>query len=149
MPVVNAFRCLPAFGVAAGDKAEIDGAIDAWLAQHDAMFARPQADAPDAWNHERLEYAFSISGAFDNEETPLTATQYAEGHLDWHSVDVDFEINLGRPPGQGIRPRSSAPSFPRRSASAARPRDASGRWRIPPSTTACCPPAPATSRICC
>ncbi|MGH8639317.1 MAG: hypothetical protein ACREUZ_19450, partial [Burkholderiales bacterium] len=48
-----------------------------------------------AWNPERLEYTFSIAAAPGGEETPLTATQYAEGHLDWHSMDLDFEINLG------------------------------------------------------
>jgi hypothetical protein len=42
-----------------------------------------------------MEYAFSIGGAPGGEETPLTAAQYAEGHLDWHSVDYDPEINLG------------------------------------------------------
>ncbi len=81
--------------IAAGDKAEVDGAINDWLAQHDALFALPQSNAPDAWNSERMEYAFSIGGAPGNEEIPLTATQYAEGHLDWHSVDYDPEINLG------------------------------------------------------
>src|SRR5690349_20484759 len=81
--------------IAAGDKAEIDGMIDEWLAQQDGLLARPQANAPDAWNPERLEYAFSISGAPGGEETPLTAAQYAEGHLDWHSVDLDQEISLG------------------------------------------------------
>jgi hypothetical protein len=80
--------------VAAGDKAEVDNTINAWLAQHDALFALPQPNAPDAWNSERLEYAFSIAGAPGNEEIPLTAAQYAEGHLDWHSVDYDPEINL-------------------------------------------------------
>ena len=59
------------------------------------LFALPQPNAPDAWNSERLEYAFSIGGAPGNEEIPLTAAQYAEGHLDWHSVDYDPEINLG------------------------------------------------------
>lgn len=87
---------LPAnLGVVAGDRAELERAIDAWLAQHDALVERPQAGAPDAWNPQRLEYAFSIAGAFGTEETPLTATEYAQGHLDWHSVDVDFEISLG------------------------------------------------------
>ena len=81
--------------VAAGDKAEVDSTINDWLAQHDTLFALPQSNAPDAWNSERLEYAFSISGAPGNEEIPLTAAQYAEGHLDWHSVDYDPEINLG------------------------------------------------------
>ena len=81
--------------VAPGDKAEVDGAINDWLAQHDALFALPQSNAPDAWNPERLEYAFSVGGAPGGEEIPLTAAQYAEGHLDWHSVDYDPEINLG------------------------------------------------------
>jgi hypothetical protein len=82
-------------GVEAGDRAEVDRAIDEWLAQHDALFDHPQADGPEAWNAERLEYAFSVAGAFGSEETPLTATQCAGGHLDWHSVDLDLEINLG------------------------------------------------------
>ena len=59
------------------------------------LFTLPQSNAPDAWNSERLEYAFSVGGAPGNEEVPLTAAQYAEGHLDWHSVDYDPEINLG------------------------------------------------------
>ncbi len=87
---------LPAdMDIAAGDRAEVDAAIDAWLAQHAALFSLPHTDAADAWSSERLEYAFSIAGAPGGAETPLTASQYAEGHLDWHSVDVDFEIDLG------------------------------------------------------
>ncbi|MCW5580510.1 MAG: hypothetical protein KIS72_04140 [Luteimonas sp.] len=82
-------------GIVAGDRAEVERAIDDWLVEHDALVAQPQAGAPEAWNAERLEYAFSIAGAFGNEETPLTATEYAQGHLDWHSVDVDLEISLG------------------------------------------------------
>jgi hypothetical protein len=81
--------------IATGDKAEVDGTINDWLAQHDTLFTLPQPNGPDAWNPERLEYAFSIGGAPGNEEIPLTAAQYAEGHLDWHSVDYDPEINLG------------------------------------------------------
>jgi hypothetical protein len=82
-------------GIDAGDRAEVDAAIDAWLALQDTFIVPAQGDAHEAWNPERLEYAFSIAGAPGNEETPLTATQYAEGHLDWHSVDLDLEINLG------------------------------------------------------
>lgn len=81
--------------IAAGDKAEVDGVINEWLAQRDSLFALPQPDAPDAWNSERLEYAFSIGGAPGGEEIPLTALECAQGHLDWHSVDYDPEINLG------------------------------------------------------
>jgi hypothetical protein len=87
---------LPAdLAIEAGDRAEVEAAIDAWLAQHDALLSRPQPGSPAAWNPERLEYAFSIAGAPGNEEMPLTAAQYAAGHLDWHSVDLDLEISLG------------------------------------------------------
>lgn len=80
--------------IVAGDKAEVDVVINAWLKQHDTLFARP-ATGSGAWNAERLEYAFSVGGAPAGEEVPLTAIQYSEGHLDWHSVDYDPEISLG------------------------------------------------------
>jgi hypothetical protein len=87
-------RALPdALGIAPGDRAEVDSVVNEWLAQYDAMFTEPQHN--DAWNQERLEYAFSIAGAFGESETPLTAAQYHGGHLDWHSADLDGEINLG------------------------------------------------------
>lgn len=89
-------RPLPAdFVIAAADRAEVDQVIDEWLTQCDALFSQPESTQAAAWNTERLEYAFSIAGAFPEEETPLTAMQYAEGHLDWHSVDLDQEISLG------------------------------------------------------
>lgn len=93
-----------ALPIAAGDKAEVEGVIDAWLAQHDSLFALPQPGASDAWNAERLEYAFSIGGAPGGEETPLTAAEYAQGHLDWHSVDYDPEINLGAAADKASKP---------------------------------------------
>jgi hypothetical protein len=90
--------------IAAGDKAEVEGVINEWLAQHDSLFALPQPGAPDAWNSERLEYAFSIGGAPGGEEIPLTAAEYAQGHLDWHSVDYDPEINLGATADKASKP---------------------------------------------
>jgi hypothetical protein len=69
------------------------------------------------------EYAFSIGGAPGGEEIPLTAAQYAEGHLDWHSVDYDPEINLGAAADKASKPlvRAVIPapvSFPRRTCAA-------------------------------
>lgn len=88
-------RPLPAdLGIAPADRAEVDRAIDDWLSLNEALFLKPDP-AQDAWNPERLEYAFSVAGAFGEQETPLSASEYAEGHLDWHSVDLDAEINLG------------------------------------------------------
>jgi hypothetical protein len=89
-------RTLPSdFVIAAADRAEVDQVIDEWLAQHGALFSQPESTQHAAWVTERLEYAFSIAGAFHESEMPLTAQQYAEGHLDWHSVDLDGEISLG------------------------------------------------------
>jgi len=90
--------------IAASDKAEVENVINQWLAQQDSLFALPQGDGSDAWNSERLEYAFSIGGAPGGEEVPLTAAQYAQGHLDWHSVDYDPEINLGAATDQASNP---------------------------------------------
>ena len=93
-----------ALNVAAGDRAEVNQVIDQWLAQHDSLLTLPPAGAPDAWSAERLEYAFSIGGAPGGEEIPLTAAQYAEGHLDWYSLDYDPEINLGAAADEASRP---------------------------------------------
>jgi len=90
--------------IAASDNAEVENVINQWLAQQDSLFALPQGDGSDAWNSERLEYAFSIGGAPGGEEVPLTAAQYAQGHLDWHSVDYDPEINLGAATDQASNP---------------------------------------------
>ena len=90
--------------IAANDKAEVENVINQWLTQQDSLFALPQGDESDAWNSERLEYAFSIGGAPGGEEVPLTAAEYARGHLDWHSVDYDPEINLGAAADQASNP---------------------------------------------
>jgi hypothetical protein len=100
--LVAAFRAadgrrlpLPAdLGVEAGDRAEVDRAIDGWLVDQAALFTQPEP-AQDAWNPERLEYAFSIGAAFADGEIGLTAAEYSEGHLDWHGVDIDPKIELG------------------------------------------------------
>lgn len=76
--------------IAAGDRAEVNAAIDAWLAYYDSLFSEP-AEGSDAWQRERMEYAFSLGAA----ETTLTAAEYHGGHLDWHSVDVDPALQLG------------------------------------------------------
>ena len=139
---------LPAdLGVAAGDRAEVDRAVDDWLADQGGLFTQPEA-AQDAWNPERLEYAFSIGAAFGNAEMDLTAAEYSEGHLDWHSVDLDGEINLGASQDNAAA-SSCARRFRPPSLFAARPRSASGRWRTRTSTTACSPPVPAICRTSC
>ncbi len=97
-----------ALPIAAADKAEVEAVINAWLTQHDTLFALPQAGASEAWNSERLEYAFSVGGAPGGEEIPLTAAEYAQGHLDWHSVDYVPEINLGAAADKASKPLARA-----------------------------------------
>jgi hypothetical protein len=79
--------------IAAGDRAEVEKAAGQWLAYHDALFSEPAGD--DAWVRDRMEYAFTVAGALSEGETALTASQYFEGQLDWHSVDVDPQASLG------------------------------------------------------
>jgi hypothetical protein len=94
---------LPAdFDIAAGDRAEVNAAIDAWLAYDDALFSEPRDNSSDAWQRERMEYAFSLGAAFARGDGPffdgevaLTAAEYRGGHLDWHSVDFDNNLLLG------------------------------------------------------
>lgn len=51
--------------------------------------ALPNGALEDAWVPERLEHSFTLGvGNADGTETKLIADQYAEGHLDWYSVDV-------------------------------------------------------------
>jgi hypothetical protein len=80
--------------IAAGDRAEVDAAVNQWLAWLDALYSEPPADA-NAWVGERMEYAFSVSAGFSDGETPLSAAEYTEGRLEWHSVDFDGEVSLG------------------------------------------------------
>lgn len=88
-------RLLPAdLDIAAGDRAEVDAAIAAWFAYEDALFSEPQGGA-DAWQRERMEYAFSLGAGLPEGEVALTAAEYRGGHLDWHSVDVDGSLQLG------------------------------------------------------
>ena len=88
---------LPAeLNITKSDRAEVDVAVERWFAEQDALFSEPSADAPDAWRSDRMEYAFTVAGAHGTEgETALSATQYCEGRLDWSSVDIDLEVNLG------------------------------------------------------
>ena len=86
---------LPAeLGIAAADQAEVREAVTRWLAQYAQMFAEPPA-GQDAWQRERLEYAFSAGAGLGDRDITLTGSEYHGGHLDWHSVDVDPAVNLG------------------------------------------------------
>lgn len=80
--------------IAVPDRAEVNAAIDAWLATYETLFCEP-APGPDAWQRERLEYAFSAGAGLGAADLTLTAAEYDGGRLDWHSVDLDPAVPLG------------------------------------------------------
>lgn len=84
----------PALNVAAGDRSEIDQAAQQWLKDSETFFSEPET--PNlSWLPQRMEYAFSVSGRFNDGERGLTAQEYFEGHLDWYAFDVDPKLKLG------------------------------------------------------
>jgi hypothetical protein len=45
-----------------------------------------------------MEYALTVAGRLSDDrfdERPLTASEFHDGHLDWSSFDLNFEVNLG------------------------------------------------------
>jgi hypothetical protein len=80
-----------------------------WLAWfHDAV---SEPDAGDAWNSRRLEYAFSVGGISGQTEVVLGADQYADGTLDWYSVDGEAQT-LGSSIGAPAAPLVIPPTLP-------------------------------------
>lgn len=84
----------PALKVVAGDLSEIIQAAQQWLQESETFFSEPETANP-SWLPERMEYAFSVSGRFNDGERALTAQEYFEGHLDWYAFDVDPKLKLG------------------------------------------------------
>lgn len=94
-----------ALKVAASDRAEVDAAAERWLAELDALYSQPAPKGGDAWNSERMEYAFSVAGAHGAEgETALSASQYCGGRLDWSSLDIDPQVSLGAAADAAAKP---------------------------------------------
>jgi hypothetical protein len=86
----------PALGIAAGDVAGLAQAYRAWRNWRDTLFCEPAPDEA-CWQHERFEYTFSLSARLEDGaagECTLTASQYDDGTLDWHSFDVNGQVSL-------------------------------------------------------
>jgi len=76
-------------GIAPGDQAALDAAADRFLAWFDRLILQPPPEGDDAWSPPRLEYRFAASAPLaDGSERVYVAEEYAEGRLDWYSVDV-------------------------------------------------------------
>jgi hypothetical protein len=87
----------PALRIRAADRAEVEKACQAWTAWCDTLFSTP-APAQDAWQRDRMEYAFSVAARVSDDafgERTLSAAEYFEGRLDWHAFDLNAEVTLG------------------------------------------------------
>lgn len=69
------------------DEGNVVAAADEWLRWLDARFSTPAEGAASPWSSERMEYAFAVAAPTSDGERVLVATEYAHGHLDWHSFD--------------------------------------------------------------
>jgi hypothetical protein len=87
----------PALKIRTADRAEVDKLCRTWIAWCDALFSAP-APAHNAWQRDRMEYAFSVAARVSDDpfsERTLSAAEYFEGRLDWHAFDVNSEVTLG------------------------------------------------------
>ncbi len=88
--------------IAPADVAEVRTAGELWLTWVDELFSQPDEDE-QAWQPDRMEYAFSVAGRMGPEpsdERILTAAQYTDGTLDWYSFDVNGGVSLGTTDGE-------------------------------------------------
>jgi hypothetical protein len=84
--------------IAVGDRAEVQQTARSWLKWYDELFTEPATESEDAWIPPRMEYAMTVAGQLSEDrfdQRPLTATEFSDGHLDWSSFDLNFEVNLG------------------------------------------------------
>jgi hypothetical protein len=105
----------PTLQIRPTDRAEVQNACQAWATWCDTLFSTP-APAQDAWQRERMEYAFSVAARVSEDalgERTLSAAEYFEGRLDWHAFDVNAEVTLGatadRPGASVVRTVIPAP----------------------------------------
>jgi len=87
-----------ALKIAVKDRAEVQQTAANWLKWYDGLFNEPASAADDAWMPPRMEYALTVAGQLSEDpfdQRPLTAAEFSDGHLDWSSFDLNFEVNLG------------------------------------------------------
>jgi hypothetical protein len=77
-------------GLLGADKTAADAAGPLFVAWFERLYSVPKKEEGDAWQPQRLEYAFSCAvpdGA--GGEKVLAADEYYHGHLDWYNFDWD------------------------------------------------------------
>jgi hypothetical protein len=104
---LNALPATPAVPAAQQPKA-LD-VLNRWLAWYDDSIV--DATGADAWNARRLEYAFAASARSAGTEIVLAADEYADGELEWYSVNA-VAGSLGAAAAQPtiVRNRPTIPS---------------------------------------
>jgi hypothetical protein len=91
----GALTALPAgVKLAAGDTAKALDVFGRWLAWYQDAVSEPEGD--DAWVPRRLEYSFGVGAMGSSGEIVLSAQEYADGTVDWHSVSGGTQ-SLGTP----------------------------------------------------
>jgi len=68
-----------------------------WLAWSAALLSLPDEDAR-ASQPERMEYVFSVATLLADDafgERTLSAAEYTDGTIDWHSFDLNGEVSMG------------------------------------------------------
>jgi hypothetical protein len=88
----------PTLKIVVADRAEMRQTATRWLQWYDTLFSEPVKESDDAWSPPRMEYALTVAGQLSEDrfdQRPLTASEFYDGHLDWSSFDLDFEVNLG------------------------------------------------------
>ena len=68
--------------------------MDRLTSYFESLFTQPISSDNDAWRASRLEYQFDVSTEDkNNARSILHAEEYAQGHLDWYSFDIDNEAD--------------------------------------------------------
>ena len=133
-------RANPALKIVAADRAEVQQTATRWLAWYDTLFSEPGWRADDAWmpaaHGVRADRSPGSCRERPVDERPLTASEFYDGHLDWSSFDLDFEVNLGTERDRKLRRDHGDDDARAGRRSAARRRRASGSSRMRASSTA-------------
>lgn len=89
-------------GIPAGQRSAIDHAAERFLAWFERLILQPPAVGDDAWTPSSLDYRFAASAPEGGgTEKVYVADDYAQGRLDWYSLDIGTAPNL---PGGGAPP---------------------------------------------
>jgi hypothetical protein len=85
----GALTALPARpAIPSASRTAVRRVLGRWLAWFEREIIEPASPAAGAWDPHRLEYAFATAATTSSGELVLGASEYADGHLDWHSFSA-------------------------------------------------------------